>query len=88
MVESLSPLHNIHIGLSLIVFVALSASLISALSITPSDLEAVELAIVGVFVLVGVDVGVLADIAILDIAISYWGLMALGAVVYVVSGKK
>ena len=59
-VESLSPLHNIHIGLSLIVFVALSASLVSALPITPSGLGAVEFAIVGVFVLVGVDAGVAA----------------------------
>jgi len=83
-VESLSPRHNIHIGLSLIVFVALSASLISALHITPSGLGAVEFAIVGVFVLVGVAAG----IAILDRAISYWGLMAVGAVVYMVSGKK
>jgi len=38
MVESLSPLHNIHIGLSLIVFVALSAALVSALPITPGGL--------------------------------------------------
>ena len=51
--ESLSPLHNIHIGLSLILFVALSAALVSALPITPSGLGAVEFAIVGVFVLVG-----------------------------------
>jgi uncharacterized membrane protein YbhN (UPF0104 family) len=48
----------------------------------------VEFAIVGVFVLVGVDAGVAAGIAILDRAISYWGLMAVGAVVYMVSGKK
>jgi len=87
-VESLSPLHNIHIGLSLIVFVALSAALVSALPITPSGLGAVEFAIVGVFVLVGVDAGVAAGIAILDRAISYWGLMAVGAVVYMLSGKK
>jgi uncharacterized membrane protein YbhN (UPF0104 family) len=33
-------------------------------------------------------VGVAAGIAILDRAISYWGLMAVGAVVYVVSRKK
>ncbi len=47
-----------------------------------------EFAIVGVFVLVGVDAGVAAGISILDRAISYWGLMAVWAVVYVVSGKK
>ena len=52
----------------------LSASLVSALPITPSGLGAVEFAIVGVFVLVGVDAGVVAGIAILDRAISYWGL--------------
>ena len=63
--------------LSLIVFVALSAALVSALPITPSGLGAVEFAIVGVA----------AGIAILDRAIS-WGLMAVGAVAYMVSGRK
>ena len=87
-VESLSPLHNIHIGLSLILFIALSAALVSALPITPSGLGAVEFAIVAVLVLVGVDAGVAAGIAILDRAISYWGLMVVGAVAYVVSGRK
>jgi len=52
--------------------VVLSAALVSALPITPGGLGAVEFAIV----------------AILDRAISYWGLMAVGAVVYMVSGKK
>ena len=46
--------------LSLIAFVALSAALVSALPITPSGLGAVEFAIVGVLVLVGVDAGVAA----------------------------
>jgi len=87
-VESLSTLHNIHIGLSLIVFVALSAALVSALPFTPGGLGVVEFAIVGVLVLVGVDAGVAAGIAILDRAISYWGLMAVGAVAYMVSGRK
>ena len=66
----------------------LSAPLVSALPISPSGLGALEFAIVGVFVLVGVDAGVAAGIAILDQAISYWGLMAVGAVVYVVGGRK
>ncbi len=66
----------------------LSAALVSALPITPSGLGAVEFAIVGVFVLVGVDAGVAAGIAILDRAISYWGLIAVGAVAYMASGRK
>ncbi|MDW7777081.1 MAG: lysylphosphatidylglycerol synthase transmembrane domain-containing protein [Methanosarcinales archaeon] len=87
-VASLSSTYSIGIGISLIVFVALSAALVSALPITPSGLGAVEFAIVGVLVLVGVDVGVAAGIAILDRAVSYWGLVVLGAMVYVVSGRK
>ena len=87
-VESLSPIHNMGISLSLIVFVALAASLLSAFPATPGGLGAVEFAIVGVFVLVGVDPGVSAGIAILDRAISYWGLMMVGGVVYVFSKKK
>jgi uncharacterized protein (TIRG00374 family) len=86
-VESLSPQYNTGIGLSLIIFVALSASLLSALPATPGGLGAVEFVIVGVLVLVGVDAGVSASIAILDRAVSYWGLMALGAVVYVFSER-
>lgn len=87
-VASLSPVHTVNIGLSLIVFVALSAALVSALPITPSGLVAVEFAIVGVFLLVGVDEGVAAGIALLDRAVSYGGLVVVGAVVYVVSGRK
>ncbi|MBE0524136.1 MAG: flippase-like domain-containing protein [Methanosarcinales archaeon] len=56
-VESLSPIHNMGISLSLIVVVALAASLLSAFPATPGGLGAVEFAIVGVFVLVGVDPG-------------------------------
>ncbi|MBC2697591.1 MAG: hypothetical protein HF976_10475 [ANME-2 cluster archaeon] len=67
---------------------ALSASLVSALPITPGGLLAVEFTIVGVFMLLGVHTGISAGIAILDRAISYWGLMAVGAVVYVVGGRK
>ncbi len=59
-----------------------------ALPVVLCSLGAVEFAIVGVLVLVGVDAGVAAGIAILDRAISYWGLMAVGAVAYMVSGKK
>jgi len=47
-----------------------------------------RLLILGVLVLVGVDAGVAAGIAILDRDISYRGIMAVGAVVYVVSGRK
>ena len=47
-----------------------------------------EFAIVAVLVLVGVDAGVAAGIAILDRAISYWRLMVVGAVAYMVSGRK
>ncbi|MCD4842017.1 MAG: flippase-like domain-containing protein [Methanosarcinales archaeon] len=67
---------------------ALSASLVSTLPITPGGLGAVEFAIVGVFVLVGVNTGVAAGIAILNRAISHWGLMAVGGVAYMMSGRK
>lgn len=87
-VESLSSVQSTGISLSMIVFVALAASLLSAFPATPGGLGAVEFAIVAVFVLVGVDPGVSAGIAILDRAISYWGLMVVGGAVYVVSGKK
>lgn len=59
-----------------------------ALPVVLCSLRVLEFAIVGVFVLVGVDAGVVAGIAILDRTISYWRLMAMGAVVYVMSGRK
>ena len=62
--------------------------LLLALPVVPCSPGVVEFAIVGVLVLVGLDAGVVAGIAILDRAISYWGLMVVGAVVYVVSGRK
>ena len=87
-VESLSSIGNFSISISVIIFVALSSSLLSALPITPGGLGAVEFAIMGILLLVGLDSGISASIAILDRAISYWGLVIAGGVVYIFSKKK
>lgn len=87
-VGSLSPLHSIGISLSAIVFVALAASLLSAFPATPGGLGPVEITIVSVFMLAGVDEGVAGAIAVLDRLVSYWGLVFLGALVYLYSNKK
>lgn len=80
---------------SVIVFVALAAALMTTLPLTPAGLGFAEGAIVGVLLLAanaglapGVDEHAAASIALLDRAISYWSLIAVGLVVYPLSRKK
>ncbi len=83
------------IAQSVIVFVALAAALMTTLPLTPAGLGFAEGAIVGVFLLAagaglapGVDEHAAASIALLDRAISYWSLIAVGLVLYPISRKK
>jgi uncharacterized protein (TIRG00374 family) len=84
-----------NIAESVIVFVALAAALATTLPLTPAGLGFAEGAIVGVFLLAanaglapGVDEHAAASIALLDRAISYWSIVAIGLVVYPLSRKK
>jgi uncharacterized protein (TIRG00374 family) len=85
----------VSIAQSVIVFVALAAALMTTLPLTPAGLGFAEGAIVGVFLLAagaglapGVDEHGAASIALLDRAISYWSLIAVGLVVYPLSRRK
>jgi uncharacterized protein (TIRG00374 family) len=80
---------------SVIVFIALASALATTLPLTPAGLGFAESAIVGVFLLAanaglapGVDDHAAASIALLDRAISYWSLIAVGLVVYPLSTRK
>jgi len=73
---------------AIIIFVALAASLLTALPITPAGLGAVEFAIVGVLLIVDVDEGLAFSIAILDRLISYWSLLLFGGIDYIFTDKR
>jgi uncharacterized protein (TIRG00374 family) len=80
---------------SVIVFIALASALATTLPLTPAGLGFAESTIVGVFLLAAnagmapnVDEHAAASIAVLDRAISYWSLIAVGLVVYPLSKRK
>jgi glycosyltransferase 2 family protein len=78
-----------------ILFVALAAALLTTLPITPAGLGFVESAMVGILLLAsraglisGLDENLAASVAILDRTISYWSLIVVGLVVYVISKRR
>lgn len=74
--------------LPVIIFAALSASLISSLPITAAGLGAVELVMVSIFTLLGYDTNISAAIAILDRIVNLWSFIAIGTIIYILSDKK
>jgi len=78
---------GVDLSLPVIIFVVLAASLLTAIPLTPAGLGAVEVSIVGILAIVGVDTAVGTSIALLDRVISYWSILAVGAVVYAISDK-
>jgi uncharacterized protein (TIRG00374 family) len=78
-----------------ILFVALAAALLTTLPITPAGLGFVESAVVGILLLAGraglvpgIDENLAASVAILDRTISYWSLILVGLVVYLLSKRR
>ena len=80
---------------AIVLFVALASALLTTLPITPAGLGFVESAIVGILLLAanwglapGVDAHVAASVAILDRVISYWSLIIVGVILYVITRKR
>jgi uncharacterized protein (TIRG00374 family) len=80
--------------LQVVLFVALAGALLTTLPLTPAGLGFVEAGIAGVLILVeslgithGVDNGTATAVAILDRSISYWSLIVVGAVAYVLTRR-
>jgi uncharacterized protein (TIRG00374 family) len=80
---------------AVLLFVALAAALLTTLPITPAGLGFVESAVAGILVLAGrmglipgMDENLAASVAILDRTISYWSLIVVGSVVYVLSKRR
>jgi hypothetical protein len=78
---------SLNLALPIVIFVALAASLLTSIPITPAGLGAVELAITGLLILVSVPPDVSVSVALLYRIVSYWSLIAIGGSVFVVSKK-
>jgi glycosyltransferase 2 family protein len=82
-------LPNVHLGISGAFFVALSASLLTAVPLTPAGIGFVEGGVVGLLTLVyGVSTTDALAITLVDRAISVLSIIALGSIVYAVSPKR
>ena len=80
---------DVNLGISGAVFVALVASLLTAVPFTPAGLGIVEAGVLGVLTLAyGVDPIHAGTIAILDRTISVLSIILLGSIAYVVSPKR
>lgn len=73
---------NVHLGFEMAIFVGLMAALLTTLPFTPAGLGVVEVAVVSVLKLANVPVDLAGSVALLDRLITYWGLIAVGAVIY------
>ncbi|HLB44048.1 MAG TPA: lysylphosphatidylglycerol synthase transmembrane domain-containing protein [Candidatus Limnocylindrales bacterium] len=79
---------DVHLGISGAFFVALAASLLTAIPFTPAGLGIVELGVVGILtVIYGVDPTNAAAITLVDRAISVFSIWVFGSVAYLVSDK-
>ena len=82
-------LPGVHLGISGAFFIALSASLLTAIPITPAGLGFVEGAVVGLLTIVyGVPQTEALAITIVDRTISVLSIIALGAIAYALSPKR
>ncbi len=66
-------------------FVALLASLLTIVPLTPAGLGFVEFGVVGILTVIGVTQQTAASIALLDRVVAYWSVIAVGAVVYMIT---
>lgn len=73
---------DVHISFQLAIFVGLMAALLTTLPFTPAGLGVVEVATVSVLKWVDVPVDLAGAVSLLDRIITYWGLIAVGALVY------
>jgi len=73
---------GLHLPVSMVVFVALGAALLTAIPFTPGGLGAVEGAMVVVLMLAGFSKGEALAVALLDRVLTYWLVICLGVGTY------
>ena len=66
-------------------FVALLASLLTVIPLTPAGLGFVEFGVVGILTVIGVGQQTAASIALLDRVVAYWSVIIVGAIVYLIA---
>lgn len=66
-------------------FVALLASLLTVIPVTPAGLGFVEFGVVSILALLGVVQQTAASVALLDRVVAYWSVIVIGAVLYLVT---
>jgi uncharacterized protein (TIRG00374 family) len=66
-------------------FVALLASLLTVVPLTPAGLGFVEFGVVGILTVIGVTQQTATSIALLDRVIAYWSVIVVGAIVYLIA---
>ncbi len=66
-------------------FVALLASLLTVVPLTPAGLGFVEFGVVGILTVIGVNEQTAASIALLDRVVAYWSVILVGAIVYLIA---
>ena len=81
------PLH-ISLSLAQIIFIALVASLLTTIPALPGGLVLVEGGIIAVLVFFGLHADQAFSVAILDRLISYWSLIGVGLVVFLLSHRR
>lgn len=79
---------SVTIPFSLVIFTLIVSALLSTLPITPSGAGAVELAVAGVLILIGIESSLAITIAILHRLVDYWSLLITGSILYLISKKK
>lgn len=83
------------VSTTMIIFIAMASALLTTLPITPAGLGFVESAMVGILlvagrmgIIPGMDESLATSVAILDRSISYWSLVLVGLVLYLVRRRK
>ncbi|SDF58522.1 hypothetical protein SAMN04488589_0957 [Methanolobus vulcani] len=79
---------GLELAIPAIIFVVLASSLLTAIPLTPAGLGAVEVSIVFILGIMGVDTNIAAAVALLDRLISYWSVLLTGSIVYIYSNQK
>ncbi len=82
---------NLNVSIEVIAFVALAASLLTAIPITPAGLGVVEVSIIGILMMIdipGMNYNIAASVALLDRFISYYSLVIIGGITFLLSKKR
>jgi len=79
---------NLKISFALAMFIALTSALITIIPLTPAGMGISELAIAGILVMFGIEKNLAISASILVRFITYWCLVLVGGITYMLSSKK